>query len=74
MRVRVRVHPGARQAKAETRDGEWHVWVKEPPVDGRANEATAAALARLFDVRKSQVHLASGASSRSKVFEVEGIA
>ena len=56
------------------RDGEWHVWVQEPPVDGKANEAAAEALARLLKVSKSRVRLASGASSRSKVFEIEGLA
>jgi uncharacterized protein YggU (UPF0235/DUF167 family) len=55
------------------RDGEWHVWVQEPPVDGKANEAAADALARLLKVSKSRVRLASGASSRSKVFEIEGL-
>jgi len=73
MRVRARVHPGSRQVKAEMRDGEWHLWVKEPPVDGKANDAAAAALAALFAIAKSRVRLAAGAGSRSKVFEIEGL-
>jgi len=49
---------------------EYKVWVKEAPVDGKANEAIAKALAKYFDVSKSQVSLVSGATSKNKVFEI----
>jgi uncharacterized protein (TIGR00251 family) len=73
LRIRVRVHAGARVEKTEEREDEVHVWVKAPPVDGRANESVVTVLAALYSVRKSAVRLVSGHTSRSKVFDVEGI-
>ena len=46
------------------------VSVKEPPVDGRANEAVVKALAKYFDVAISNVRLVSGETSRQKIFEI----
>jgi uncharacterized protein (TIGR00251 family) len=46
--------------------------VAAPPEDGKANAALVGLLARVLDVRKSDVRIASGASSRSKTIEVEG--
>lgn len=47
------------------------VAVKEPPRQGRANDAIAKALAKYFDTSISNVKLVSGFSSRQKVFEVK---
>jgi uncharacterized protein (TIGR00251 family) len=73
MKIRVRVHTGARVAKTEQRGDELHVWVSAPPVDGKANAAVVAVLADLHQVSKTAVRLASGQTSRSKVFEVDGL-
>jgi uncharacterized protein YggU (UPF0235/DUF167 family) len=47
------------------------VWVKAPAVDGKANAAVIEALAALRHVKKSAVRLASGPTSRTKVFELD---
>jgi uncharacterized protein (TIGR00251 family) len=44
-----------------------------PPVEGRANEALIAFLAERLGVRKSQVEIAAGATSRRKVVRVTGL-
>ena len=67
------MHPGARKAKVEERDGEWHLWVQAPPVDGKANDAVLERLSELFGAPKSAIRLVSGASSRTKIFELQGI-
>lgn len=52
-------------------DDAWFlVHIKEPPMQGKANEAIIKALAKHFGVSKSQVTLISGASSKRKVFEI----
>ena len=51
---------------------EWYtVFVKERPVEGRANEAITKLLAEYFKTSRPQVRLLSGATSKRKVFEVK---
>lgn len=66
--LKVKVKAGSRiEELVEQEDGTWLVRVKAPPVDGRANEAVIALLATRFGVRKAQVSIKSGASSRVKL-------
>lgn len=46
------------------------VFVKEPPIDGRANFAIERAFANYFEVSVSRVTIVSGHSSKNKVIEV----
>jgi uncharacterized protein YggU (UPF0235/DUF167 family) len=73
MRIAVRVRPGASRTEVGGRYGESDVLVvavSARAVDGAATEATRRALAEAFAVRRSEVSLVSGATSREKVFEV----
>ena len=47
--------------------------VQAPPIEGRANEALIAFLARCFRFIADQVVLISGELSRSKVFLLRGV-
>lgn len=44
-----------------------------PPVDGKANKAVIAYLAKLFHLPKSAITLKSGQQSRSKTVLINGI-
>jgi uncharacterized protein (TIGR00251 family) len=44
-----------------------------PPVEGRANEALITFLAQRLGVRKSQVEIVVGATSRHKILRVIGL-
>jgi uncharacterized protein (TIGR00251 family) len=69
--LRIRVKPGSRVSELiEQPDGSWLARVKAPPVDGKANEALIELVAAHFAVRRNQVRIRSGASSRSKTVEV----
>lgn len=70
--VGVRVKPGSRKGPLiETdADGQLTVYVREPAVDGKANEAVSRLLAKHFDVPRSHVELTSGATARLKRFRV----
>jgi uncharacterized protein (TIGR00251 family) len=71
MRFAVRVRPGAgRTAVGGSHDGALVVRVSAPAVDGRATEAALAALASALGVRRRDVVLVTGATSRTKVVEV----
>ena len=58
---------------ARLASGEWKVAVSAPPAEGRANEAVLELVSGLLGVRRSQVTLVRGASSRSKLVEVDGL-
>ncbi len=47
--------------------------ITAPPVDGKANKAVQAFLAKFFKVAKSEVIIKSGQQSRHKRFVVKGI-
>jgi hypothetical protein len=45
--------------------------VAAPPVEGQANEALVALVAKHFGVRRTQVRIKSGASGRMKLVQVD---
>ena len=70
--LRVKVKPNARRCGIEQLpDGTWVARVKSPPVDGKANEELLALLAEHLSVRKAQLSIRSGASSRMKLVQIE---
>jgi uncharacterized protein (TIGR00251 family) len=73
-RLRVRVSPGARQARVAGRLGEaWKLRVAAPAQDGRANEAVCRLLAETLSLPRRQVVLVSGHGARDKVVELAGL-
>lgn len=75
VRLRVRVHPGARRPGVVGRmaDGSVKVAVAEAPEGGRANRAVEALLAAALEVGRGQVRVVGGAAARLKQVEVEGL-
>ena len=71
MKITVIVHPNAKKPRVE-KDmlDTLHVYVSEPPLEGRANRAVTASLADHLKVKKNQVFLISGAKSKNKTFEI----
>ena len=71
MRISVVVKPGARE-NSVTQVGEGYlVNLKAPPVDGKANKALIEVVAKHFQVRKTEVTIKSGHSSRRKLLDIE---
>jgi uncharacterized protein (TIGR00251 family) len=73
MLLDVRVQPRARKNEVVVRDGRPLIRVTAPPVDGKANAAVCALLAKSLGVPKSAVQVQRGASSRDKVVFIEGM-
>ncbi len=79
MRLTVRLTP---KASSEGVDG-WDtddkgrpvlkVRVRAAPVDGKANAALIALMAKALDVPKSRITLVAGDTARLKTLEVEGV-
>ena len=72
--LRVRVQPRAPRSEIVgwRADGALSVRVAAPPVEGQANAAVTALLARALDVRASAVTVEHGARGRDKLVRVEG--
>jgi len=71
MRLFVNVKPRAREGSVEKiGDNEFIISVKEPPVNGMANQAVIRALSEYLKVFKSQIRIVSGAISRKKIVEI----
>lgn len=74
MRITIRVRPGTAQTGVGgTHDGALVVRVAARAVEGRATEAALAAVAEAFGVRRPAVRLVSGATSRTKVVEIDDL-
>jgi uncharacterized protein (TIGR00251 family) len=74
VRFRVRLQPRAsRDEIAGVLDGVLRVRLHAPPVDGAANEALVAFLADRLAVPRRGVRIVTGATSRTKMIEVEGV-
>ncbi len=70
----VRAQPGARRAGVQGEQaGALKVAVTAPPQDGRANEALVEALRQALGVKRSQVELIGGQTSRDKRFLIRGL-
>ena len=71
----VRAQPGARRAGVQgEQNGAMKVAVTAPPEDGRANQALVEVLREALGLKRSQVELLSGPTSRDKRFLIRGVA
>jgi len=70
MKINVIAHPNAKKPRVEKDLLETlHVYVSEPPLEGKANRAVIDALAKYYKVKRNAVVLISGEKSKNKVFE-----
>jgi len=70
MKIRVRVKPSSRTEEVSRENDSFIVKVKEPPKEGKANQAVIRLLAERFRVPQSHVKILSGFRSRNKVVEI----
>ena len=70
--LRLHVQPRAAHNQVAGLQGEaLKLRLTSPPVDGKANKAVVAFLARLLDLPKSSLSLRSGLQSRTKTVRIE---
>ena len=73
-RITIRVHPRAKQTRITGMIGSaYKLDLAAPPVDGKANDACIRYFADLAKVSRSQVRVIAGATSRTKIIEIEGV-
>ncbi|MFA7613724.1 MAG: DUF167 family protein [Candidatus Caldatribacteriota bacterium] len=70
--LRLYIQPGASKSNWDGIHGERiKLRIKAPPVDGAANEALVAFLAKSFGISKSKIQIIRGETSRQKDLLVE---
>lgn len=70
-KIIVKTKPGSKHSKIEKVDeANYIVYIKEPPIDGRANAELIKLLADYFDISPSLIEIISGYMARVKVIEI----
>lgn len=71
MKISVKVKANTSQERIEKIDDtNFIIWIREKPVEGKANEAVRKALAEYFGATKSRITLIKGQTSKQKIFEI----
>jgi len=75
MNIEVQVKLGNRKESLVQQDstGKLLVYVREPPVDGKANAAVIKLLAEYYNVSKSRISIVRGRTSRIKIVHIADI-
>ena len=71
MKITIIAHPNSKRPRIE-KDllGTLHVYVSQPPLEGKANREIINSLAKYFNTGKNRVILISGEKSKQKTFEI----
>jgi len=71
MRIFVKAKPRAKIEKVNRIDQRnFEVFVKQPPINGQANQAIIKILAEYFKVSPSAIKIVSGHASKQKIIEI----
>jgi len=70
VKVQVKVKPNSKTEELVQEGDGFIARVKEPPKEGKANQAVIKLLAQHFGISLSQVRITSGFNSRNKVIEI----
>ena len=68
MKIKIKFHPNSSQEKIEKiSDKNYEVWLKEKPIDGKANIELIKLLRKYFG---KSIKIKSGFTSRNKIVEI----
>ena len=70
MKIQVKVKPNSKTEEISLEGNSFIIRIKEPPKEGKANQAVIKMLAKYFDISQSQVRILSGLKRRNKVIQV----
>jgi len=69
MKIHIKIHPSSSQEKVvKISEDEYGVWIKEKPINGKANIYLEKYLKKYFG---KSVRIISGFSSKNKIIEIE---
>ena len=69
MRLKIKIHSNSSQEKIKKiTDDKYEVWIKEKPIEGKANKKILKILKKYFN---KKVLIKSGLTSKNKIIEIE---
>ena len=71
MKIFVIVKPRSRLDKIEKTEAGYIAYLKEKPVENRANRALLRLLSEYFDIPQSRIEILSGMKSKKKIIEIQ---
>jgi uncharacterized protein (TIGR00251 family) len=72
MQIKVKVKPNSKIQKIESEaDGSLTVYLKSPPIDGKANNELIKVLAKKFALPQTNIIIKSGFNCRQKLIEIQ---
>ena len=73
MKIEVKVFPKSSREELVRKDGILKAYVKAAPDKGKANAAVIELVAGEYGVKKGNVRIISGETSRKRVVEINGV-
>lgn len=71
MIIYVEAHPRSKKEELiKTDENHFKVYIKEPPIEGKANKAIVEVLSKNLKIPKSSILLKSGKKGKRKIFEI----
>lgn len=71
--IEVKVFPGAKKNLLKEEGGLLKIYLKAPPVEGKANDALIKFLAESWKIKKREIQIIKGLKSRIKTISINGI-
>ena len=68
MRINIKVHSNSSQEKIQKTDKGYEIWIKEKPIEGKANTTIIKKFRRYL---KKDIKIITGLRSRNKIIEVK---
>lgn len=72
-RIEVRVIPKSGRSELKMEGKTLKVWLKSAPEDGKANDELVRRLADVLNLRRTDIRIVRGSSSRNKLVDISGI-
>lgn len=71
MKIKVQVKPNSKKIGIDVvSENEWIIRVKEPPTEGKANDAIIKAISKHLNIPKSKIQILYGQKSKIKLVQI----
>ncbi len=68
----IQLHPRSPKNRIEISDFSFDIFIKEPPVKGKANQALIKHLSKILSIPTSSLSIVSGLKSKTKIVSITG--